>query len=138
MLSDGSQNKLILGASWAKKPKPTKPQDALQMRELNLDLLGLAAGPLKALGASERPGDVSGILMDVSRDLARWLLWAALRFERTSIAVELAGAIQKGFALVPGAARPKPLSTQAVVDVAGRVIWKSLREKVPSSIGRMR
>lgn len=70
ILSDGSQNKLILGASWATKPKPTKPQDALQVREPHLDLLALAAGPLKALGASERSGDVSGMLMDIARDLA--------------------------------------------------------------------
>src|SRR4051795_621325 len=60
--------------------------------------------------------------MDVARDLARWFLWAALRFEWANIAVELACAIQKCLALVHGAARPKPLSARAVVDVAGRVI----------------
>src|SRR5450631_1331789 len=62
--------------------------------------------------------------MDIARDLARRLLWAALRFERAYIAVELAGAIQKRLAFVHGAARPKPLSSRAVVDVAGRVISK--------------
>ena len=31
ILSDGSQNKLILGASWTTKPKPTKPRDGLQV-----------------------------------------------------------------------------------------------------------
>src|SRR4051794_907294 len=51
-------------------------------------------------------------------------LWAALRFERAYIAVELACTIQKGLALVHGAARPKPLTAWAVVDVAGRVISK--------------
>src|SRR4029450_4473895 len=74
--------------------------------------------------------------MDVARDLARWFFWAALRFERAYIAVELAGAIQKGLALVhgderseplsprPGPARSAPLSARAVVDVAGRIISK--------------
>src|SRR4029453_9271070 len=62
--------------------------------------------------------------MDVARDLARWFFWAALRFERAYIAVELAGAIQKGLALVHGAARSEPLSARAVIDVAGRIISK--------------
>jgi hypothetical protein len=49
---------------------------------------------------------------------------AALWFERANIAVELAGAIQKRLALMDRAARPKPLSAGAVVDIAGRVISK--------------
>ena len=61
----------------------------------HLDLLALAPRLLEALGASERPGDVAGVLMDVARDLARWLLRAALRLEWAHIAVELACAIQK-------------------------------------------
>jgi hypothetical protein len=36
----------------------------------HLDLLALAPRLLKALGANERPGNVSGMLMDVARDLA--------------------------------------------------------------------
>jgi len=70
ILSDGSQNKLVPGASWTTKPKPTKPQDALQVCEPHLDLLALAARLFKALGAGERSGDVSGMLMDIARDLA--------------------------------------------------------------------
>ena len=70
ILSDGSQNKLVLGASWATKPKPTKPQDALQVRKPHLDLLALAARLFKTVGAGERSGDVSGMLMDIARDLA--------------------------------------------------------------------
>jgi len=38
--------------------------------ELHLDLLALAARPLKGLGASERSSDVSGMFMNVARDLA--------------------------------------------------------------------
>src|SRR5258708_21862361 len=79
---------------------------------------------LEAFGASERAGNVSGVLMDVAGDLARWFPWAALRFEWANIAVELAGTIQKRLALVHGAACPKPLSARAVVDVVSRVISK--------------
>ncbi len=81
VLSDGSKNKLILGASWATQSKSTEPQDALQVCEPHLDLLALTSRLLKALGASERSGNVSGMLVDVARDLASWFLWAALRFE---------------------------------------------------------
>src|SRR6202142_1005339 len=62
--------------------------------------------------------------MDVARDLARWFLWAALRFEWAYIAVKFACAIQKRLAFVHGAARSEPLSAWAVVDVAGRIISK--------------
>jgi hypothetical protein len=90
----------------------------------HLDLLALAPRLLEALGASERPGDVSGVLMYVARDLARWFLRTALWFERAYIAVELARTIQKRLAFVHGAARSEPLSARAVVDVAGRIISK--------------
>src|SRR6202011_5050117 len=122
--SDGGQDKFILGASWATKSKPTKPQDALKMREPHLNLLALTSRLLKPFGASERPGNVAGMLMDIARDLARWFFWTALRFERTYIAVELAGAIQKRLALMHGATRPKPLPAWAVGKVACRVISK--------------
>ena len=94
------------------------------MCKLHLDLLALTSRRLEALGASERPGDVPGVLMYVARDLARWLFWTALRFKRAYVAVELARTVQKRFALVRGAARPEPLSARAVVDVAGRIISK--------------
>jgi hypothetical protein len=70
VLSNGGQNELILGASWATKSKPTEPQDALQMCEPHLDLLPLTPRLFKVLGANERSGDVAGMLMDVARDLA--------------------------------------------------------------------
>jgi hypothetical protein len=38
--------------------------------EPHLDHLALAPRLLEALGASERPGCISGVLMDVARDLA--------------------------------------------------------------------
>ena len=41
VLSDGGQNKFILGTSWAAQSKPSEPEDALQMREPHLDLLAL-------------------------------------------------------------------------------------------------
>jgi len=69
VLSDGGQNKLILGASWATQSQPTEPQDALQVGEPHLNLLALTPRLLEAVGASERPGNVSGVLMDVARDL---------------------------------------------------------------------
>ena len=67
---NGSQNKLVLGASRSTQSKPTELQDALQVREPHLDLLALTSRLLKMFGARERPGDVSGMLMDVARDLA--------------------------------------------------------------------
>jgi hypothetical protein len=39
--------------------------------EPHLDLLALTPGLLEALGANERPGNVSGVLMDIARDLTK-------------------------------------------------------------------
>jgi hypothetical protein len=41
------------------------------MCEPHLDLLALTPRVLEALGASERPGNVSGALVNVARDLAK-------------------------------------------------------------------
>ena len=70
VLGDGGKNKLVLGASWTTQSKPAELQDALQVRKPHLDLLPLTSRLLKALGTGERPGDVSGVLMDIARDLA--------------------------------------------------------------------
>jgi hypothetical protein len=68
--SDGGRNELILGAPWTTQSKPAELQDALQVCEPHLDLLPLTSRLLKTLGTSERPGDVSGVLMDIAWDLA--------------------------------------------------------------------
>ena len=94
------------------------------MCELHLDLLAIMPRTFNALGARERPGNVSGMLMDIARDIALWFLGTALRFERAYIAVELACAIQKCLALMHRAVRSELLSARAVVEVASRIISK--------------
>jgi hypothetical protein len=69
VLSNGGQNKLVLSASWTTQSEPTELQDALQVREPHLDLLALMPRPFEAPGASQRPGNVSGMLMDIARNL---------------------------------------------------------------------
>jgi hypothetical protein len=69
-LKDSGQNKFILGASWTVQSKPAELQDALEVRKPHLDLLALAPRLLEVLGANERSGDVAGMLMDITRDLA--------------------------------------------------------------------
>jgi len=53
ILSDGGQNKLVLGASWTTQSKSTELKDGLQVRKSHLDLLALTSRLLKAIGASE-------------------------------------------------------------------------------------
>ena len=83
-------------SSWAPRGPRSRSRPSFRMGfkcEPHLDLLALTSRLLKVFGAGERPGNVSGMLMDVARDFARWFLWAALRFEWANIAVELAGTI---------------------------------------------
>jgi hypothetical protein len=82
--------------------------------------VAMSRSPRCQPATGQRPGRAQY----VARDLARWFFWTALRFEWAYIAVELACTIQKCLALVHGAARSEPLSSRAVVDVAGRIISK--------------
>ena len=43
VLGNGSQNELILGASWTAQSKPAELQNALEVRKPHLDLLALKA-----------------------------------------------------------------------------------------------
>ena len=43
VLGDGSQNELILGASWTAQSKAAELQDALEVRKPHLDLLALTS-----------------------------------------------------------------------------------------------
>jgi hypothetical protein len=62
---------IMRNAAWATKSKPTKPQDALKMREPHLNFLALTSRLLKPFGASERPGNVAGMLMDMAHGAKR-------------------------------------------------------------------
>src|SRR6478752_4472428 len=62
VLGNGGQNKFVLSASWTAQSKPPELQDALQVREPHLDLLAFMPRLLEALGTSERPGNVPGML----------------------------------------------------------------------------
>ena len=90
VLCNGGERELVLCAKRATQSKPAELQDALQVREPHLDLLALTPRPLEGLGASKRSGNVSCTLMDVARNLARWLLRTAPGLEWAYIAVELA------------------------------------------------
>jgi hypothetical protein len=70
VLGDGGQNKLILGTSRAPQSKPVESQDTLEVSKPHLDLLALAPRLFVAYCANEGPGNVSGVFMDIARDLA--------------------------------------------------------------------
>ena len=50
---------------------------------------------LEGFGVRERPGNVSGVLMDVARDPTKWHLRAALRFEFAAVAIMLPRQIEQ-------------------------------------------
>ena len=64
VLGNGSQNEFILGASWTTKSKPIKLQDALQVCEPHLCA---HVATSQSLRCQQRPGNVSGVFMDVAR-----------------------------------------------------------------------
>jgi len=100
------------------------------MGEEHLDLLPLSPRGDKGVGLGDVPGHVAGALMDRAQDLASRRVGAALRRQRTGIAVELAGAVAHEAlgidALATKAEAPailvKLLPARAGVEIAGVVV----------------
>src|SRR5690349_475883 len=114
-------------SSWAPRGPRRRSRPSLRMRFKCANRISIflrSRRDCEAVGAGIRPGHVSGVFMDGARDLTGWFLRAALRLEWTSIAVELACAIQKRFAFVYGAAGSELHSAGAATDVACRIISK--------------
>ena len=95
------------------------------MREPHLDLLAFSSRHLEGIGIHERPGNVSGVLMDVARDPTKWDLRAAQRFEFAAVAIMLPRQIEQRGSIIhqcPGCRQG--LTRRAVVDVVCRIISK--------------
>jgi hypothetical protein len=96
-------------SSWAPRGPRSRSRPSFRMRfKCANRIFALTSRLLKVFGASKRPGNVSGVFMDVARHLARWVFWTALGFEWAYIAVELAGTIQKCLPKVRRTAAARP------------------------------
>jgi hypothetical protein len=67
------------------QPEPTEPEDALEMSKQHLDLLSHATGLFEGLCAGKRTRNITGIFMNVARDLAGWLLGTTSHLVRTRV-----------------------------------------------------
>jgi hypothetical protein len=64
------------------------------MGKQHLDLFPAATSSLIFRCRSESPGDVAGIFVQITRNLAGGRIWAATRLEITDVTIPLAGAIE--------------------------------------------
>src|SRR4030095_14026886 len=106
------------GAREAPKPHALKAVMGLQMREPHLDPLSLVSRSGERRCLHLPPCDIAGVLVDVARDLARVGRGAALRSDRTHIAVTLRGAVEQRASVVHGAAGPEQLAVGADIGSA--------------------
>src|SRR6478672_11945936 len=86
----------------------------LQVGEAHLDALALIARLEECLSAHLATRHVAGILVEITRDLARGCLRAALGFEWTDVAVKLAGAVEQRPTAMDGAAGSQHLAVGAL------------------------
>jgi hypothetical protein len=67
------EQEFVLRSAWATQSQAPEPQDALEMREQHLNLFLTAAGDLKFGCRGKGPRHITGIFVDIARDLPRLL-----------------------------------------------------------------
>src|SRR5260370_19832013 len=102
------------------------------MCKQHLNALSVMARSLERLGLGQRPGNVTSLLVNATRDPAERCLWAALRLEQAGTTVARACQIKKCFPVIDQfAGRGEDLARRADVHVS--LLVKRSRLKVPSS-----
>src|SRR5215471_5351940 len=118
VLHDCGEVELVAGAGEPPQPHPLEAKMGLEVSKPHLDLLALVARSIELRRAHECAGDVAGILVDVSCDLAKGYPWTALRLERACIAVALGRQVSQHVVISDAAGCLEHLTGGADVDVA--------------------
>jgi hypothetical protein len=66
VLGDDREREFVLRTARSAQPKPTEPEDVLEVSKQHLDPLAVAARLLEGLGVHERASDVAGVLADIA------------------------------------------------------------------------
>src|SRR5712664_543881 len=99
------------------------------MCKQHLNAFSVMARSLERLGLGQRPGNVTSLLVNATRDPAERCLWAALRLEQAGTTVARACQIKKCFPVIDQfAGRGEDLARRADVHVSLLV----KREVVPT------
>ena len=102
------------------------------MRKQHLNAFPVATRLLKRLGLDQRPGNITGLLIDAARNFPLRRLWTAFGFERATAAIMGACARQDRLTVVDQfARRRKCLAGRTGVDVALLVEREVLSAKGP-------
>src|SRR5690606_6911840 len=120
VLGGCSEQELVAGAAWTAQSEPTEPEDALEVGEQHLDLLATMSRAFIGGGACQGTGNVAGVFVEVSRDLAGRGVRATSRLESAAVAGALAGAIDPCPLLGDAGARRGVSSVELHQMLAGR------------------
>ena len=93
VLGGCSEQELVAGAAWTAQSEPTEPEDALEVGEQHLDLLATMSRAFISRCPCQGPGNVAGVFVEVSRDLAGRCVRTARGLESTDFAVTLAAPV---------------------------------------------
>ncbi len=114
-----------IAARWnsSRAPEASQPHslEAMMVLEVSkpyLDFLPLVGRSVELRGADQCAGEVAGILVDVSRDLAKRHLRTALRFKLASIATALGRKVAQHVVVADIACRREQLAGRADLGIA--------------------
>ena len=111
------ERELELSSARSAQSQSTKPQDTLQVSKQHLNAFAIAARLLEGVGLGERPGHVTGLLIDAAQDLTRRFLRATSRLEGTCSTVTRTRPVEERVIVHNLAGRGEDLERRANVDI---------------------
>ncbi len=94
------------------------------MGECHLNLFALAGGALERRRAGQSAHLITGLFIDIARDLAGWRVGTALPLQGTAIAIGLARPVEPRPALMHSAGGPESVPSGADVEVGLCIVAK--------------
>jgi hypothetical protein len=95
VLRSRREKEFVFGAAWPPQPQAPEPKDALEVGKQHLNLFPAATSSLIFRCRGESPGNVAGIFVQITWNLAGDRVRAATRLEFTNVTIRLAGALAR-------------------------------------------
>jgi hypothetical protein len=93
VLRDCRHCELELGTARPTQAQTTEPKDALEMCKQHLNSFAITARVFECFGLGQRPGYITGLLVDAARNSAQRRLRTAMRLEEAAAAIACPGPV---------------------------------------------
>src|SRR5258708_25416574 len=118
VLHDGGEMKFITRAGKSPEPHSFEAMVDFQVREAHLDTFSVVSRLGECLGLHLLPCNIASVFMEIALARARLCRGAALRSDRTSVAVSLQCTVAQRASVVHRASGPQQLAVRTYIDTA--------------------